>query len=109
VNHVTRVKISKAFGGAQRLGEDEVSHESWQGWTYKIQEIYVLAPAYVVPELSTGHPFRDKLKRIECDTPERDNIWVVQAFPHHGFFAKQLQSLSGDNNLTGGCAGEIPL
>ena len=109
MNYVTRVKISKAFGDAQRLREGEVLRESWQGWTYKIHEIYVLVPAYVVPELSTGHPFRDKLKRIERDTPERDDIWVVQALPHHGLFAKELQNLSGDGDLTGGCAGEIPL
>jgi hypothetical protein len=64
---------------------------------------------HVLPELSTWHPFRDKLKGIKRDALEGHDIRVVQVFPHNSLLAKQLQSLSGNGGLAGSCVNVIPL
>jgi hypothetical protein len=42
----------------------------------------------MVSQLSAKHPLRYKLKWIEGDTLERDDIWVIQIFPHNSLLAK---------------------
>ena len=62
---------------------------------YKSDEVRVPILLYIISQLSPRHPFRDKLKGIERDTPERHNIRVIQASPHHSLFVEQLQNCQG--------------
>jgi hypothetical protein len=39
-------------------------------WTYKTDEVCAPIQPYILPQLSTRHPFRDELKGIERGTPE---------------------------------------
>lgn len=68
-------------------------------YMYESDEIRVSIVLDMVPQISPGHPLRDKLKRIERDSLEGDDIWVIQVFPHHSLFAELLRSLSGDGYL----------
>ena len=44
----------------------------------------------VFREVSAGHPHRDKLKGSGSDAEEGDDVWVVQAFPHHCLLIERL-------------------
>jgi len=104
------MEVSKTFGDPERLRRGVRNCvEVGKKRTYKINEVCVPILLYIVPQLSTGHPFRDKLRGIERDPLERYDIWVIQVFPHHSLFAEQLRGLSGDGDSTGGWVNMIPL
>ena len=61
---------------------------SWKKWTHKIDEVCIRVIIYIVLQPSTRHPFRNKLKGFDRDTPERYDIWMIQAFPDYSLFAE---------------------
>ena len=52
----------------------------------------------VLRQVSARDPFRNKLERARGSTEERDNVLVIQVFPHYGFLVERLWASSATGN-----------
>jgi len=70
------------------------------GDTYKAKSVCIGVFVNVFRQVSTGHPFRNKLERGGGDAEEWDNIFVFQVLPHYNLLVESLNLVSSSRQGT---------
>lgn len=62
--------------------------------TYKSKSICIGVLLEIFRQVPARHPLRDKLEGGYSDAEEGQDVWVCQAFPHHGLVTERLDVVS---------------
>ena len=76
--------MSRSLRGGKRIVHDK------RGRTYETKSIRSRMRSDVFRQITAGHPFRNQLERGGGDTEERDDVLVIQPFPHDGLLVERL-------------------